>query len=113
LEGDISGFGDLSLHMVEFDSYSEGVFNSFPPAYNNHFNTKIYFDANSTILTGCNSDQDIAFSSYGLAQMVESHKRDGKINLVLYFEDNSILANRQADGLKIVTTPQLQVSFKP
>jgi hypothetical protein len=43
--------------------------------------------------------------------MVASHKRDGKINLVLYFQDNSILANRQADGIKLVTPPQLHVSF--
>ena len=113
LEGDISGFGNLSLHMVEFDGYSEEVFNSFPPANNNNFRTKIYFDDNAPLLSGCNSDQDIAFSSKGLAQMVESHKRDGKINLVLYFEDKSILPNRQADGIKIVTAPQLHVSYKP
>ena len=113
LEGDITGFGNLSLHVVEYDGYSEEVFNSFPPANNNHFGTKIYFDDNTPLLSGCNSDQDIAFSSKGLAQMVESHKRDGKINLVLYFEDNSVLPNGQADGIKIVTTPQLHVSFKP
>jgi hypothetical protein len=113
LEGDISGFGDLSLHMVEFNGYSEGIFNSFPLVNNNNYRARLYLDDNTPLLSECNSDQSIAFSSVGLAQMVESHKRDGKINLVLYFEDNSILANHQADGIKIVTTPQLHVSFSP
>ncbi len=113
LGGDISGFGDLSLHMVEFDGYSEGIFNRLAPADNNHFRTKIYFDDNATLRSGCNTGRDIAFESKGLAQMVESHRRDGKISLVLYFEDKSVLANRQADGIKIVTTPQLHVAYQP
>jgi hypothetical protein len=114
LEGDISGFGDLSLHMVAFDGYSESVFNSFPQGtMNNNMHARLYFVDNTILLSGCKSGQTVAFAHEGLAQMVESHRRDGKINLVLYFEQNSILSNHKADGIKIVTTPQLHVSFIP
>jgi hypothetical protein len=114
LEGDISGFGNLSLHMVAFDGYSESVFNSFPQDnMNNHTGVKLYFVDNMPLLSGCKPGQTVAFANEGLAEMVESHKRDGKINLVLYFEENSIQANHKADGIKIVTTPQLHVSYIP
>lgn len=113
LAGDISGFGDLSLHLVEFNGYSETVFDSFPPANKDNFRARIYFEDNLPLRTQCNTNQPIAFSNAGLAQMVASRLRDGKINLVLYFAEDSVLPNRRADGIKMVTPPQLQVSFIP
>ena len=112
LKGDISGFGDLSVHRVAFDDYSEGIFDSFPvDNMTNNIRARIFLVGNAPILSGCNADQTIDFSNEALAQIVESQKGDGKINLVVYFEDKSILANQQADGIQIDTLPQLDVSY--
>jgi hypothetical protein len=114
LDGDIAGFGDLSLLLALFNDYSKNVFNQHSPDY--YFSpasTRLYFPKNSALYSSCTSGKTLYFSGEGIKEIINTQKQYSQINFVVFFNGNSQLDNKKSDGMKILEHPQLEIWFTP